>query len=101
MIHCNSIDNRPEMMELNLVRRAKDSWTTKLDSIRNSPCNYYFRDDLPIEMSPNKEIKKLFKQYDLFGEIIIKDTSIRLNREHLPLILPRIDKYFNDVMKGI
>lgn len=85
-----------EIIELKLVRCNNHSFI-KYKPIRNDPekC-WFYRENLPIAMTPNEDIKQIIRDSLPAKEYDIKGSSVMIWKEHLPMLLPKIEKYFED-----
>ena len=62
LIWKESIMNDDENVILHLVRRHKSNFRQVNNHFNNENELFYFRDNLPIAMTPNKDIKKIVQR---------------------------------------
>ena len=85
-----------DMIKLHLVRRNRRVFS-QVSSIKNDPekC-WFFRENLPIAMTPNEDVKNIVKQILPGSEYDIKACDILTYKEHLPKLHEAITKYFDE-----
>ena len=80
---------------LHLVRRHKSNFRQIANHYNNLNERFYFRDDLPIAMTPNHDIKKLIKRSFPGDDYNITSCQITIKTQHLDRLHEIIDDYFN------
>jgi hypothetical protein len=91
-------EDLPEnMIILHLTRRSHRSFSTEFQKIRDSNKCLFYRDNLPIAMTPNEDVKDIIKRLLPRPEYQVIMSKVRLNRRHLALILPAITEYFEHI----
>ncbi|KAK8838485.1 hypothetical protein M9Y10_006361 [Tritrichomonas musculus] len=60
---------------------------------------WFYRDNLPISMSVNKDIKEIIKQIVPIGEYEMNGCDIRLHSKYLVQLYESISEYFNHFQK--
>ena len=88
--------NKPGYIRLHLVRRNTKSFY-ELTSIYKSDACWYFRDKLPISMTPNEDIKQLVKHNFTGDEASIKSCNIDIKIELLDKLKGLITNYFDNM----
>ena len=90
--------NKEGIIRLHLVRRHKSTWR-KVVNHDNETERFYFKDDLPISMTPNLNIKKIIKSS--FGtddyKIVNSGNCVDIRIEHLPKLQDLIEQYFKNI----
>ena len=87
-------DNK-DMVILNLVRRNNSTFR-EVNKIKNSDKCWFYRDNLPVAMTPNEDIKQIVKMNLKGSEYDIKGTTILTYKEHLDLLKEKITEYFEN-----
>lgn len=93
MIYMEKTDNDASV-ELHLVRRNHRSFHKTFKDIQKSEKCLYFKDKLPIAMTPNEDIKKLIANNFPMSEYIINSLSIIIYKKHLDKVKDLIINYF-------
>ena len=88
--------NKPGYIRLHLVRRNTKSFY-ELTSIYKSDACWYFRDKLPISMTPNEHIKELVKKNFTGDEASINSCNIDIKIELLDKLKGLITNYFDNM----
>ena len=92
-------DEDKDMIKLHLVRRNRRVFS-QVSNIRNDPDKcWFFRENLPIAMTPNEDVKNIVKQILPGSEYDIKACDILTYKEHLPKLHEAITKYFDEFQK--
>ena len=94
MIWTEEMPEDPDMINLHLVRRNNKTFYV-VQHIRNSDKCWFFREQLPVAMTPNEDIKALVKNVLPKSEYDIDGCTILTYKEHLPLLHERITEYFD------
>ena len=91
--------NKEGFTRLHLVRRSKSTWRKVVSYYNNEDVRFYFKDDLPISMTPNINIKNIIKSS--FGtddyKIVNSGNCVDIKVEHLPKLHDLIVQYFNNM----
>ena len=91
--------NREGFIRLHLSRRHKSTFRKVINHYNNDEERYYFKDDLPVAMTPNLHIKTIIKK--TFGsddyKIANNGNAVDIKIEHLPRLYELIDNYFKDM----
>ena len=99
LIYKEAID-RPGFIKLHLIRRHKSTWKKVSEHYDNEAERFFFKDDLPISMTPNLNIKNIIKAS--FGTddytITHAGNAVEIKIEHLPKLHALIEEYFNKNM---
>ena len=99
MIWKEDITENENMILLHLVRRNNRAFF-QVVSIKNDKNKCWFlRENLPIAMTPNEDIKQIVKNILPASEYIIKACTIKTYKKHLSFIHESITKYFDDFQK--
>ena len=87
-------DNR-EFVRLHLVRRNKHNFRVVYNHLHNEEECWYYKNNLPISMSPNQDIKEIIKKN--FGENDVKVSGfvVVIRVSCLPRLHELVDSYFN------
>ena len=88
--------NDPDMILLHLVKRHINNFRQVSKHYKNKDENWFYRENLPIAMTPNEDIKELVKQSFPGSEYDIDGSTILIYKEHLPKLHDLIDKYFDE-----
>ena len=84
---------------LHIVRRHKSTWRKVVGHYNNEDERFYFKDDLPISMTPNINIKNIIKSS--FGTddymVINSGNAVDIKVEHIPKLHGLIEQYFNNM----
>ena len=92
LIHKESIDDAHTL--LHLVRRNKKTFRAVSRHNNADEC-FIFKDNLPIAMTPNEDIKNIVKNNFGRNDYVIHGCNITINNEHLERLHELIDEYFN------
>ena len=95
LIWKETIPNDNDNIILHLVRRHKSNFRQIINHYRNEEERWYFKDNLPIAMSPNKDIKNIVKRTFGADDYDINMCTIRIQTRHLEQLHTLIDEYFN------
>ena len=86
-------------IRLHLVRRHKSTWRKVVKHYNNEDERFYYKDDLPISMTPNINIKNIIKSS--FGtddyKIVNSGNCVDIKVEHLPKLHDLIEQYFSNM----
>ncbi|KAI5491961.1 KilA, N-terminal/APSES-type HTH, DNA-binding family, partial [Trichomonas vaginalis G3] len=95
MIYAEEMENEEDkdMVMLHLVRRNNKSFYD-LAKIYKSDRNWFYRENLPISMTPNEQIKEIVKNTLPQTHYDIKGCTILTFKEDLPLLKEKITEYF-------
>ena len=96
LIWKESIMNDNENVILHLVRRHKSNFRQVNYHFNNDNELFYFRDNLPIAMTPNKDIKKLVKREFRGNEYTINACTITIKINLLERLRILINRYFDE-----
>ena len=88
-------NSNEDMVLLNLVRRNKSTFR-EVSKIKNSDKCWIYRDNLPISMTVNDDIKEIVKLNLPASEYDIKGASILTYREHLDMLKQKINDYLDN-----
>ena len=83
-------------VKLHLIRRHKDYFNRVRQHYDNPNENWFFRENLPISMSCNNDIKNIVKENFDNDEAIINGNTIIIEREILADLYEMIETYFNE-----
>ncbi|EAX72604.1 hypothetical protein TVAG_368010 [Trichomonas vaginalis G3] len=97
MIYAEEMENEEDrdMVMLHLVRRNNKSFYD-LAKIYKSDRNWFYRENLPISMTPNEQIKEIVKNTLPQTHYDIKGCTILTFKEDLPLLKEKITEYFDN-----
>ncbi|KAI5530426.1 KilA, N-terminal/APSES-type HTH, DNA-binding family [Trichomonas vaginalis G3] len=97
MIYTEEMENEEDrdMVMLHLVRRNNKSFYD-LAKIYKSDRNWFYRENLPISMTPNEQIKEIVKSTLPQTHYDIKGCTILTFKEDLPLLKEKITEYFDN-----
>ncbi|EAX98466.1 hypothetical protein TVAG_477400 [Trichomonas vaginalis G3] len=97
MIYTEEMENEEDrdMVMLHLVRRNNKSFYD-LAKIYKSDRNWFYRENLPISMTPNEQIKEVVKNTLPQTHYDIKGCTILTFKEDLPLLKEKITEYFDN-----
>ena len=89
-------DNR-EFVRLHLVRRNKHNFRVVYNHLHNEEECWYYKNNLPISMSPNQDIKEIIKKN--FGENDVKVSGfvVVIRVSCLPRLHELVDSYFKSL----
>mgnify|MGYP001094496024 CR=1 FL=1 len=93
LIYKEPIDD--EYTLLHLVRRNKKTFRA-VSRHNNDEERYIFKDNLPIAMTPNENIKEIVKNNFTKREYVINGCNITIKNERLEQLRELIEEYFND-----
>ena len=89
--------NKEGFTRLHLVRRSKATWRKVINHYNNESERFYFKDNLPISMTPNLNIKNIIKSS--FGtddyKVCNSGNAVDIKVEHLTKLYDLIEQYFN------
>ena len=89
--------NKEGFIRLHLCRRHKSTWRKVVNHYNNENERFYFKDDLPISMTPNLNIKNIIKAS--FGtddyKVSNSGNCVDIKIEHLNKLHTLIEEYFN------
>lgn len=89
----------PDMILLHLVKRNSRNFRQVSKHFNNKDERWFYRDNLPIAMTPNEDIKDLVRRTLPGSEYDIDGSTILTYKEHLPILYESITKYFNEFQK--
>ncbi|EAX82000.1 hypothetical protein TVAG_565960 [Trichomonas vaginalis G3] len=97
MIYTEELENEEDrdMVMLHLVRRNNKSFYD-LAKIYKSDRNWFYRENLPISMTPNEQIKEIVKNTLPQTHYDIKGCTILTFKEDLTLLKEKITEYFDN-----
>ena len=91
--------NKEGFTRLHLCRRHKSTWRKVVNHYNNENERFYFKDDLPISMTPNLNIKNIIKAS--FGtddyKVSNSGNCVDIKIEHLNKLHTLIEEYFNSM----
>ena len=91
--------NKPNTVILHLVRRNKTTFEQVIQHYNNESERWFYRDNLPISMSVNKDIKEIIKQVIPAGEYEMNSCDVTVPIKHLDQLHEAISEYFNQFQK--
>ncbi|EAY11319.1 hypothetical protein TVAG_344130 [Trichomonas vaginalis G3] len=97
MIYTEEMENEEDkdMVMLHLVRRNNKSFYD-LAKIYKSDRNWFYRENLPISMTPNEDVKQIVQDTLPQTHYDIKGCTILTFKEDLPLLKEKITEYFDN-----
>ncbi|EAX88854.1 hypothetical protein TVAG_049080 [Trichomonas vaginalis G3] len=97
MIYTEEMENEEDkdMVILHLVRRNNKSFYD-LAKIYKSDRNWFYRENLPISMTPNEDVKQIVQDTLPQTHYDIKGCTILTFKEDLPLLKEKITEYFDN-----
>ncbi|EAX81812.1 hypothetical protein TVAG_000930 [Trichomonas vaginalis G3] len=97
MIYTEEMENEEDrdMVMLHLVRRNNKSFYD-LAKIYKSDRNWFYRENLPISMTPNEQVKQIVQDNLPQTHYDIKGCTILTFKEDLPLLKEKITEYFDN-----
>ena len=95
MIWKEDLPQDQNMIKLHLVRRNKNAWREVNKIRKNKNMCWYFKDNLPIAMTPNKDIKKIIQKMFKGDDYIINGFDIIIKKELLNELYEAINNYFD------
>ncbi|EAX97150.1 hypothetical protein TVAG_116680 [Trichomonas vaginalis G3] len=97
MIYTEELEKEEDkdMVMLHLVRRNNKSFYD-LAKIYKSDRNWFYRENLPISMTPNEQIKEIVKNTLPQTHYDIKGCTILTFKEDLTLLKEKITEYFDN-----
>ncbi|EAX89818.1 hypothetical protein TVAG_085930 [Trichomonas vaginalis G3] len=97
MIYTEEMENEEDrdMVMLHLVRRNNKSFYD-LAKIYKSDRNWFYRENLPISMTPNEDVKKIVQDTLPQTHYDMKGCTILTFKEDLPLLKEKITEYFDN-----
>ncbi|KAK8865231.1 hypothetical protein M9Y10_010769 [Tritrichomonas musculus] len=85
-----------EHVILHLVRRHKSNFRQVNKHFKNTDENWFYRENLPIAMTPNEDIKALVKKIFPGSDYKMNGSIININEKHLSKLHEEISKYFDE-----
>ena len=85
-----------EHVILHLVRRHKNNFRQVNKHFKNTDENWFYRENLPIAMTPNEDIKALVKKIFPGSDYKMNGSIININEKHLSKLHEEISKYFDE-----
>ncbi|KAK8857476.1 hypothetical protein M9Y10_015881 [Tritrichomonas musculus] len=85
-----------EHVILHLVRRNKSNFRQVNKHFKNTDENWFYRENLPIAMTPNEDIKSLVKKIFPGSDYKMNGSMININKKHLSKLHEEISKYFDE-----
>ncbi len=79
---------------LHLVRRHKSNFRVVNNHFNNLNERWFYRDNLPISMSPNRDIKNIIKNNFAAKDVRVNGFDIIINKNYLEELHSLIEKYF-------
>ncbi|EAX83110.1 hypothetical protein TVAG_400050 [Trichomonas vaginalis G3] len=97
MIYTEEMENEEDkdMVMLHLVRRNNKSFYD-LAKIYKSDRNWFYRENLPISMTPNEDVKQIVQDTLPQTHYDMKGCTILTFKEDLPLLKEKIREYFDN-----
>lgn len=95
MIWKEDIEGDNAHVKLHLVKRNTKTFYD-MGQVYRSDKNWFFRDNLPIAMTPNEDIKKIIKQNFTGNEATVKASTVIINKNCLDRLHELVDNYFNN-----
>ncbi|EAX85559.1 hypothetical protein TVAG_466880 [Trichomonas vaginalis G3] len=97
MIYTEEMENEEDkdIVMLHLVRRNNKSFYD-LAKIYKSDRNWFYRENLPISMTPNEDVKQIVQDTLPQTHYDIKGCTILTFKEDLPLLKEKITEYFDN-----
>ncbi|EAX80369.1 hypothetical protein TVAG_069160 [Trichomonas vaginalis G3] len=97
MIYTEEMENEEDkdMVMLHLVRRNNKSFYD-LAKIYKSDRNWFYRENLPISMTPNEDVKQIVQDTLPQTHYDIKGCTILTFKEDLTLLKEKITEYFDN-----
>ncbi|EAX75677.1 hypothetical protein TVAG_318750 [Trichomonas vaginalis G3] len=97
MIYTEEMENEEDkdMVMLHLVRRNNKSFYD-LAKIYKSDRNWFYRENLPISMTPNEDVKQIVQATLPQTHYDMKGCTILTFKEDLPLLKEKITEYFDN-----
>ncbi|EAX79688.1 hypothetical protein TVAG_001290 [Trichomonas vaginalis G3] len=97
MIYTEELENEEDkdMVMLHLVRRNNKSFYD-LAKIYKSDRNWFYRENLPISMTPNEDVKQIVQDTLPQTHYDMKGCTILTFKEDLPLLKEKITEYFDN-----
>ncbi|KAI5552510.1 KilA, N-terminal/APSES-type HTH, DNA-binding family [Trichomonas vaginalis G3] len=85
-----------DMVMLHLVRRRNNKSFYDLAKIYKSDRNWFYRENLPISMTPNEDVKQIVQDTLPQTHYDMKGCTILTFKEDLPLLKEKITEYFDN-----
>ena len=95
MIWKEDIEGDDSHVKLHLVKRNTKTFYD-MGQIYKSDKNWFFRDNLPIAMTPNEDIKKIIKQNFTGREATVKASTVMINKDCLDRLHDLVNNYFDN-----
>ena len=95
MIWKEDIEGDDGHVKLHLVKRNTKTFYD-MGQIYKSDKNWFFRDNLPIAMTPNEDIKKIIKQNFTGREATVKASTVIINKDCLGRLHDLVEHYFDN-----
>ncbi|EAY15786.1 hypothetical protein TVAG_159590 [Trichomonas vaginalis G3] len=97
MIYTEELEKEEDrdMVMLHLVRRNNKSFYD-LAKIYKSDRNWFYRENLPISMTPNEDVKQIVQDTLPQTHYDMKGCTILTFKEDLPLLKEKITEYFDN-----
>ena len=92
-------ETRPEsntFVILHLVRRHKSNFRAVNEHFKNLEQRWFYRENLPISMSPNRDIKKIVKENFADKDARVHGFDIIINKNCLDDLHDLIEEYFDN-----
>ena len=89
----------PDMILLHLVKRNSRNFRQVSKHFNNVNERWFYRENLPIAMTPNEDIKSLIQRTFPGSEYDINGSTILIYKEHLDKLYDIIVKYFDEFQK--
>lgn len=99
LIWKEKIPDDDENIKLHLVRRHKSNFRQINIHFKNPDENWFFKDNLPIAMSPNKDIKNIVKKSFKGDDYSMNGCEIIIKIKLLDELKNKINNYFNEMQK--
>ena len=95
LIWKEELPHDPDMILLHLVKRNKNNFRQVSKHYNNINEKWFYRENLPIAMTPNEDIKALVKQSFPGSEYDINGSTIMTYKVHLDKLYNIITEYFD------
>ena len=95
MIWKEEIPESQTFITLHMIRRNKSTWREINKIYKDENKRWYFKDNLPISMTPNSDIKNIVRKNFKGDDAVVHSTSIDINKNCLNELKRLLDEYFN------
>jgi hypothetical protein len=82
---------------LHLIRRNRRTFDSKIKEIQSSDKCLFFKENLPVAMTPNEDVKDMVKRMLPKPQYKFNMSKIKVPAAHVPTIIKEVQEYFTKI----